>query len=391
MPADYLPGLFWLLLPIAAASGWYLARRTAPRPPPPAGLGPSYVRGLNYLLNEQPDKAIEVFLQMLEVESETVETHLALGNLFRRRGEVDRAIRIHENLIARPALTTEQRWLAVQELGMDYMRSGLMDRAEGLFKELLEAKVQVRKTLGHLLDIYQQEQDWDTAIAYATELNTRCGDDTSAMVAQYHCEKAERFLARADHGQAAESLKEAQAADPDCVRASLMEGRLAMAADRPAEALAAYQRIETQDPEFLVEALPPLMGCYRALGRLDEFAPHVRSLGPKHAGITPVLLLSEILASQEGPEAVIAYLCGELSKRPSLRGLDRLLEHLLADPGCEARPYLELVKQFTVGLMRNRFGYKCRHCGFLAKGVHWQCPSCKRWGCVRPIYGIEDE
>lgn len=389
MPADYLPGLFWLLLPIAAASGWYLARRTAPRPLPQ--LGPSYVKGLNYLLNEQPDKAIEVFLQMLEVESETVETHFALGNLFRRRGEVDRAIRIHENLIARPALTSEQRWLAVQELGMDYMRSGLMDRAEGLFKELLEAKVQVRKTLGHLMDIYQQEQDWDTAIACATDLHSRCGDDTRPMIAQYHCEKAERHLAHGDGEKATESLREARFADPDCVRSNLMEGRLAMAAGRPAEALAAYQRIEKQDPDFLVEALPPLMLCYRALGRLGEFAEHLRSLGPKHAGITPVLLRSEILAAQEGPEAAIEYLCRELRKRPSLRGLDRLLEHLLADPRCTARAHLEIAKQFTSGLMRDRFGYKCRHCGFLAKAVHWQCPSCKHWACVRPIHGIEGE
>lgn len=264
MPADYLPGLFWLLLPIAAASGWYLARRTAPRPLPQ--LGPSYVKGLNYLLNEQPDKAIEVFLQMLEVDGETVETHLALGNLFRRRGEVDRAIRIHENLIARPALTSDQRWLAVQELGIDYMRSGLMDRAEGLFKELLEAKVQVRKALGHLMDIYQQEQDWDTAIACATDLRSRCGDDTRPMIAQFHCEKAERHLAHGDGEKATESLQEARFADPDCVRSNLMEGRLAMAAGRPAEALAAYQRIEKQDPDFLVEALPPLMLCYRASG-----------------------------------------------------------------------------------------------------------------------------
>jgi lipopolysaccharide assembly protein B len=389
MPADYLSGLFWLLLPIAAASGWYLARRTAPRPLPQ--LGPSYVKGLNYLLNEQPDKAIEVFLQMLEVESETVETHLALGNLFRRRGEVDRAIRIHENLIARPALTSEQRWLAVQELGMDYMRSGLMDRAEGLFKELLAAKVQVRKTLGHLMDIYQQEQDWDTAIACATDLRSHCGDDTRPVIAQFHCEKAERYLARGDGEKAAESLQEARFADPGCVRSNLMEGRLAMAAGKPAEALAAYQRIEEQDPDFLVEALPPLMLCYRCLGRLGEFAEHLRSLSPKHAGITPVLLLSEILAAQEGPEAAIEYLCRELRKRPSLRGLDRLLEHLLAGSHDPGREYLEIVKQFTSGLMRDRFGYKCRHCGFLAKAVHWQCPSCKHWACVRPIYGIEGE
>ena len=140
MELDWSHIIILLLLPVAAYSGWWTAKRTLRRSENgfQRRLHPEYFKGLNYVLNEQPDKAIEVFIKMLEVDSETVETHLALGNLFRRRGEVDRAIRIHQNLIARPTLGQEERALALLELGMDYMRSGLLDRAEGLFLELVE-------------------------------------------------------------------------------------------------------------------------------------------------------------------------------------------------------------------------------------------------------------
>ena len=151
-PVTYL----FLLLPIAAISGWLIGRQNKPS----IQLGSTseipidYIKGLNYLLNEQPDKAIDVFIQMLDVNSETVETHLALGSLFRRRGEVDRAIRIHQNLIARPTLTAEQRMQALNELGQDYMRAGLLDRAEALFNELIESGPHTINALHQLMDIY---------------------------------------------------------------------------------------------------------------------------------------------------------------------------------------------------------------------------------------------
>ncbi|MCZ6895297.1 MAG: tetratricopeptide repeat protein, partial [Gammaproteobacteria bacterium] len=167
MAAEYFFGIVVFLLPLAAVSGWYFGRRE--NPPEAArntvsGIPSDYFRGLNYLLNDRPDKAIEVFIKVLEVESETVETHLALGNLFRRRGEVDRAIRIHQNLVSEPSLDFDQRALALLELGLDYMRSGLLDRAESLFKELLDSGAHQRQAMDHLIDIYQQEQDWDKAL-----------------------------------------------------------------------------------------------------------------------------------------------------------------------------------------------------------------------------------
>lgn len=179
--------IFWLLLPVAALSGWLIGRRgsDSENNNPTKAFHPEYFKGLNFVLNEQPDKAIEVFIRMLEVDSETVETHLALGNLFRRRGEVDRAIRIHQNLIARPTLNREQRAHALLELGMDYMRSGLLDRAEGLFLELVESDLHLNQAYTELLEIYQQEKDWENAIIIARKLEVISGNSLNPVIAQF--------------------------------------------------------------------------------------------------------------------------------------------------------------------------------------------------------------
>ena len=183
MPTEM--NLLWLLLPVAALSGWWIGRRrgNSNKNQSSSSIYPEYFKGLNFVLNEQPDKAIEVFIRMLEVDSETVETHLALGNLFRRRGEVDRAIRIHQNLIARPTLDREQRAHALLELGMDYMRLGLLDRAEGLFLELVESDLHLNQAYTELLEIYQQEKDWENAINIARKLELISGKKLNPVIA----------------------------------------------------------------------------------------------------------------------------------------------------------------------------------------------------------------
>ena len=203
--------LLWLLLPLAALSGWWAAWRSmkAAASEGQKRIHPEYFKGLNFVLNEQPDKAIEVFIRMLEVDSETVETHLALGNLFRRRGEVDRAIRIHQNLIARPTLDREQRAMALLELGMDYMRSGLLDRAEGLFKELVETGSHSIQAYSELLEIYQQEKEWDNAISIARKLELVSGKSLGPVIAQFYCEKAYNDLSQGDIKQARDCIRRA--------------------------------------------------------------------------------------------------------------------------------------------------------------------------------------
>ena len=386
--------LLWLLLPVAAASGWWLARRNAQtggRNSSGSRISPDYFKGLNYLLNEQPDKAIEVFIKMLDVDSETVETHLALGNLFRRRGEVDRAIRIHQNLIARPTLHSEQRCVALLELGMDYMRSGLLDRAESLFQELMETGSHTVQALTQLLQIYQQEKDWDKAIDTARRLESESGERFAPVIAQFYCEKVEQLGQDGEEVQASDMVRRALNTDPRCVRASLLGAELAYKAGKPKLAIRAYKRIERQDPDFLPEAIYPLVDCYRELGNVDELMKYLRYIVEKHGGITPTLVLAELIAEHQGEAQAIAFITDELRRRPSVRGVSRLIKYALAHAQGTTKDNLLMIKDLTGKLLESKAAYKCNHCGFAGKSLHWQCPTCKYWNSAKPIHGVEGE
>lgn len=397
MSPDYLFALVVGLLPVAALSGWLIGRRDA-RPPrggrgrgPVAGLSSDYIRGLNFLLNDRPDKAIEVFIKAIEIESETVETHLALGNLFRRRGEVDRAIRIHQNIVARPSLEFDQRALALLELGLDYMRSGLLDRAESLFKELLESGAHQRQAIDHLVDIYQQERDWAKAIEYTQRLEKLGNTDLRDRRAHFLCEQADALLAEGDVEEASARLRLALTVDDKCVRASLVQARLAMTAGAYEAAIRHLQRIETQNIAFLSEAIVPLVECYRSLDRVAELVIYLERLGSLHSGISPVLMLAETLRELHGIEAAKQCIVVELKQRPTVRGIDRLIAYSLAGAQGEAHESLSLLKEVTSRLIEQKLNYMCGNCGFKGRSLHWHCPSCKAWNSIKPIHGIEGE
>lgn len=385
--------LFWLLLPLAAASGWFVARwgiqRTSGRRE--VALRSTYFRGLNYLLNEQPDKAIEVFLKIAEVDSDTVETHLALGSLFRRRGEVDRAIRLHQNLIARPSLDAEQRTHALLELGEDYMRAGLFDRAENLFSELVQIGAHKPSALRHLLAVYQQEKDWDNAIETAEKLERAGHESMGPIIAQYHCELAEEARARQDDQEARRQLARALSRDRRCVRASIIVGRMAEEKDDPEGAIRAYRQVPNQDIEYIPEILGPLLKCYRQVGRLDEARAYLEELIQRYDGISPVLALAGMLLEEEGEQAAVSFIIGHLRQRPSVRGLDYLIGLNLARSEGPARDTLMILHDLTRKLLDGKAIYRCSHCGFGTRTTHWQCPSCKQWNTVKPIHGVAGE
>lgn len=386
--------LLWLLLPVAAFSGWWAARRSERRGRDCLNpeLSSGYFQGLNYLLNEQPDKAIDVFIRMLEVNSETVETHLALGNLFRRRGEVDRAIHIHQNLIARPTLSARQRSHALLELGQDYMRAGLLDRAENLFGELVQEPDHSHAALQQLLVIYQQERDWDKAIQTARRLASTNGRDLNPVIAQFYCERAEEAMERGDEAEARQMLKRALAQDRGCVRASLLQGRMAREAGDCKGAIRAYRRVENQDIDFLPEVIRPLRECYQALGRPEDLQQWLEKVLHQYSGVSPVLALAELIVKTRGEAAGIAFITEQLRRRPSLRGLSWLINMNLS--GAEegpARDNLLILKGLTDRLLADKPVYRCHACGFPGKALHWQCPSCKEWNTVKPIHGVEGE
>ncbi len=381
--------LLWLLLPLAAASGWLAARLDQRRRErgPGVDLSAAYLKGLNFLLNEQPDKAIEIFVHVLEVNSETVETHLALGNLFRRRGEVERAIRIHQNLIARPSLDKEQRTLALLELAQDYLKAGLLDRAENLFLELAEIRSHSEQALKHLRSIYQQEKEWEKAIPVARRLARISGKDLDHVIAHYHCELAEQALAKGNPDQARDYLKRARAVDARCVRASMLLGDMEARAGRHREAISAWCEIERQDARYLGEVAGRIAASHRALGDEAGLHAYFSEALRRHGGTAFALVLAQSIRERDGVEAAEHFVVDWLRHNPNVHGLNQLIELNLAQASGRAREDLTLLKGIIEGLRAQHQGYACEECGFRARSLYWLCPGCSRWNTVRPVAG----
>jgi len=385
--------LFWALLPVAAMSGWwtgtlYIKNKSGRQS---SSIYPEYFQGLNFVLNEQPDKAIEVFIRMLEVDSETVETHLALGNLFRRRGEVDRAIRIHQNLIARPTLNKEQRAQALLELGLDYMKLGLLDRAEGLFLELVESELYLHQAYQELLDIYQQEKDWQKAITIARKLELSSSKSLDPVIAQFYCEQADIKMNEGNYRGVKDYIRKAFSFDSNCVRASLLEANMYLLSGKEKLAIQSFRKIESQDSDYLTEILKPLYDCYRRLDRVDDFIDYLRMLVNIYGGISALIMLTQLIAEREGENAAIRFISEELKNRPTVKGVDKLIEYTLTKSQGETFEHLCAIKELTGQLIENRSKYKCNQCGFDAKLLYWQCPGCKCWSTVKPVFGVIGE
>ncbi|HEY5682422.1 MAG TPA: lipopolysaccharide assembly protein LapB [Sulfuricaulis sp.] len=378
--------LLWLLLPLAAASGWFAARlEQKRRARQPFDLPSAYFKGLNFLLNEQPDKAIEVFIRVLEVNSETVETHLALGNLFRRRGEVERAIRIHQNLIARPTLDKDQRSHALLELAQDYHKAGLYDRAENLFLELAEIRAHSEQALRMLLHIYQQEKEWEKAISVVRRLARLSGKNMNSMIAHFYCELAEQDLARHNVSSAREHLKQALTADAKCVRASILLGDISAQQGNFRDAIEYWQRIEEQDIHYLGEVAERISECFRKLDDERGLYDYFRSSLQRHGGVSLALAFADVINRRDGVEAAEKFIIDWLRRTPNVHGLHKLLELNLVRTKDSSRNDLLMLKGIIEDLRLQHLGYACGECGFKGKALHWLCPGCNHWNTIKPV------
>ena len=377
--------LLWLLLPIAAASGWWAARRSPMDRSGAAVRNADYFKGLNYLIDDQPDQAIEVFTRMADVDRDTAEIHLALGNLFRRRGEVDRAIHIHGSLIARPHLTIDQRQRAMLELGEDYLRAGLFDRAEELFQKLLDQPDHTALALSRLIYIFQQEKDWRQAIAHSDRLERISGESKRRQTAHFCCELAEEAKAGQQDDEARIWLLDALERDPDCTRANLLLGRLAIRTGDHRAAIATFQAVERQDRGYLPEVIAPLGQCYNALGRLNEWIVYLREVQERNHGGRITDALAEWLLRQEGEEAALRFLEHELREYPTLLGLRRLVEIKLARGQGAEYADLRALHCISTQMLNSAARYRCGNCGFVVKSLHWCCPGCLQWSTIKPM------
>lgn len=385
--------LLFLLLPVAAASGWMLARRQMGNVlvKDKKNLSRDYFKGLNYLLNEQQDKAIEVFIRMVEVDTETVETHLALGNLFRRRGEVDRAIRIHQNIIARPTLSKQQRAQALFELGQDYMGAGLLDRAENLFLELIDIGEHLPIALQQLGVIYEGEKDWQKAINIARKIEAVTGNLMNKVIAQYYCEMADEAILKNDERFSRKMIKRAISIDHRCVRASILLGDIEAGRGDCKAAIKAYKHIEQQDPDYMHEVIAPMQRCYQSLGKIKELKSYLTELLHRHKGITTSLALADLIKQEKGEREAVVFLIDQMRQRPSVRGLEHLIELNLIHTDGQTRDNMNILKDLVRDLLQDQPIYRCSKCGFTGKSIHWHCPSCKNWSSVKPIHGVVGE
>jgi lipopolysaccharide biosynthesis regulator YciM len=379
---------YWqlLLIPVFFGLGWAAARvdmrqvihesRALPR---------SYFQGLNFLLNEQPDKAIDSFLEVAKVDSQTVELHFALGNLFRRRGETERAIRMHQNLIDLPDLDERVRLQALSELGQDYLKAGLLDRAEEMFNKLLGSSLE-EEAKRNLLEIYQVEKEWLKAVAIARELPDVA---SHREIAEYYCELAANEIMRSRPDEARKYLDVAMQENRKCVRASLLQGDLLLQEGKPLEAIEAWQRIEQQDPAYLALVAQRLLETYRKQERVAEGIALLSGYLERYPSLDLLEVVYQLVLESEGSEAAYRLVRAELQRNPTLLGLEKLMSARLPLASPEVRPDVELAKTIVQGYTKRLSRYRCDNCGFKARQFYWRCPACGGWETYPPRRGEE--
>lgn len=372
---------YWLLLlPMAALSGRLSAghgfsrlRRLIRKKR--RGLSADYLKGLNYLLNQEEDKAVDLFIRMLPVDLHTVDTHLSLGNLFRRRGEVYRAIRIHQNVMAQSALTSESRTQALFDLARDYLSAGLLDRAERLFLELLENRQKISESLVCLLDIYEQQRDWPKAIQIAKQLPHQAL--TQMALAHYHCELANLAMGQKDWEDAETLAKRAMGIEKHLARAYFILSEISEERGDFESALKYLQQANEQNMDYILESLPALSRIYQALHDAAGCTLYFRDLLKRKPELRILQALVEALKIGQQESEVLPVVREFVAAHPSVAALDYYLclpalsEDVQVDP---------LFKTAIAKLSHPKHRYQCQNCGFASKYLYWHCPGCKRWG-----------
>ena len=376
----------WMLLvfPLFFGMGWLAARIDIKELlTESSSLPRSYFEGLNFLLNEQQDQAIEAFIEVVKVDPQTIELHFALGSLFRRRGEVDRAIRMHLNLVERADLDEERKQQALFELAQDYLKAGILDRAEDALHRLRGTPYE-KQSYEFLLELYQKEKDWLKAIDISQRLTALTGESHGRFAAFFFCELAATELVNKQEEAAIVHLEQALSADAKNVRASMMLGDIELAAGKVADAIERWKNIEQQDAQYLPLVAERLLLAYQQLGEEEAGVKLLRGWLQQYPSLDLMNVLFDAVVAREGAEAAYQLVRDELRRNPSLLGLEKLLEAQLLSYHGERRTDIELVKQLIHDRTRTIGMYRCSHCGFKARQFYWHCPACHSWDSYRP-------
>jgi len=386
--------LLFLSLPIAVAYGWVMGRnslRKAQRKQSSI-LSKHYYRGLNFLLSDEPDKAVDTLMKMISVNNDTVETHIAMGNFFRHRGELDRAIRVHQNLISRDEINSQQESVALLELGTDYLLAGFLERAEGVFLQLLENERHFETAQKKLFNIYQVTKEWSKAIELASRSIqvTPKQQHLYVLLSHFYCEQAKIHLEEKDTDAAFVMLKKAIVIDGSQVRAWLELGKLSIEKEQYSEAINYLSEVPKRDLDWLGEAIPYLETCAAKTDGWDQLEIMLEPYWQKCA--SSYISKVGLLARRGESEHAIEILVAQLKKHPTMRGFKRLLSLYKDDFKAErAEQSLEHLLTLLDKQIAQRPKYRCHSCGFSGRQLYWLCPSCKKWSVIKPIKGLDGE
>ena len=384
----YWPWLL-LLLPVAYLFGWVKGRRYHKSSDDDCtnSLSSDYFKGLNYLLSDQQDKALPVFLRLVQVDNETIDTHLALATIYRRSGNLDKAIEVHQNLIARPSLSANYRSKALLELGRDYLAAGLFDRAEGLFNDVIKSGHNQQEARQYMLTIYQQEKEWIEAINIAKALIQQGDDSLRPLIAQFYCEISDQFFLKGNIRQSESSAKDALSYYPVCIRAMIIRIRNAVSLKKYKEAIKTIKLVEQTDLDYFPAIISDCLKSYRESGKLVELVRYLKHVEAHRADLNLMETIVDLIAETEDDKAAIKYLQDQLSKSPDINGLSTYFSLLNKQGNYSESNGIHNIRQIVNKMKHNLSQYQCRKCGYTSGTLNWQCPSCNSWGEIKPVTG----
>jgi len=370
------------ILPVAIGFLWLLFRTNQTHKQQQSTLSSEYFKGLNYLLNDEQGKALDIFVKLVESNWDTIDTHFTLGKIYRKNGEMDKAIKIHQGLIARPSLPDQYRSKILLELGYDYLGAGWFDRAEGLFKEVLIQDPESQEARHNLILIYQQEKDWFKAIDIAVDLFSDNPSVIGPMIAHYYCELADISKAKGDVSQLENYANKALRYDTNCVRASILLADQAKTTGDDKKAIKLYESIEKQDAESIILVIDSLLECYTNLSLHDKLYEYLVALQKRHENLYLQNVIAMVLEKSQGKQASIEYLSDKIKHQPSLAGLKTLITYKQNEVDSD-EVFADLTRALSI-MQKDSAEYRCQKCGFSTNTYYWLCPSCNHWGRVKP-------
>lgn len=391
--------LLFLLLPIAALYGWYMGQRSAKKDQESVNnkFSRDYVTGLNFLLSNQQEKAADLFLSMLQkqesenqIASESqFEAELTLGNLYRSRGEVDRALRLHQALENNPNYSFEQKLLAKQQLAKDFMAAGFFDRAENYYITLLDEPEFATHSLSQLMVIYQKTKEWKKAINVAEKLLKISPETDRIPLAHFYCEYAQTL--KDDHSLFLKAVNKALEYFPNCSRASILLGEHYFQQQQFATARDYFEQILEQDPAYISEVLARISQCYAELGEAAQFELFlIRANQIKHNSSVD-LALAELIEKKDGSDAAQSRLYQQVRQFPNLMTFHRFIYYQMneAEEG-RGKESLQLLHNMVGDRINKGFHYRCLNCGYQGYRLMWYCPSCRKWESIKPIQSMTE-